>query len=91
MLPRASAILRKATFDHIRTNTVNNSLIEYWTSKSKRLASVWSSMVPPVGASINIAKKTYTVTKVTYALDDSDLSMHLRVMRANVDLKLITS
>ena len=45
-----------------------------------------SSMVPLVGSKISIRAETYTVTSVTYAIDNSTDSQ-LCGMRANVDVK----
>ena len=50
------------------------------------VAYVKSSMVPPVGAKINIRKQTWEVVRVTYALDHAD-DPQGKSMRANVDLK----
>lgn len=50
------------------------------------VAHVASSMVPPVGAKISIRGKTWTVARVTYALDHAD-DPQGKGMRANVDLK----
>ena len=50
------------------------------------VAAVKSSMVPPVGAKISIRGETWTVVRVTYALDHADDASR-KGMRANVDLK----
>lgn len=50
------------------------------------IATVKSSMVPPVGAKISIRGKAWKVMRVTYALDHAD-DPQGKGMRANVDLK----
>jgi hypothetical protein len=62
-----------------------DDLIEFYDGDTM-VAYVKSSMVPPVGAKINIRKKTWAVLSVTYALDQAD-DPQGKGMRANVDLK----
>ena len=59
--------------------------IEFYHDK-KMIATLLSSMVLPVGCLINIRKKTWRVTKVTFALDYAD-DMQLRRMTCNVDIE----
>jgi hypothetical protein len=59
-------------------------MVEFYC-EYKLIASVHSSMVPTVGARINIRRKTYKVRYVSYALDHAD-DFTLRRMRASVDL-----
>jgi len=62
----------------------NRDRIEYYKGKNM-IASAASSIVPMVGAIINIKAITYKVAKVEYALDHS-ADNALCGMRANVDL-----
>jgi hypothetical protein len=62
-----------------------DDVIEFYDGDTM-VASVKSSMVPPVGAKISIRGKTWTVMRVTYALDHAD-DPQGKGMRANVDLK----
>jgi hypothetical protein len=62
----------------------NRDTVEFYDDQYM-IAQVSSSIVPPVGARINIQKRTWVVTAVTYALDHAD-SQTERSMRANVDL-----
>lgn len=61
--------------------------VEYYIPEGL-LAVANSAIVPPVGGLISIKKKTYIVTRVTYALDYVDESLR-QTMRANVDLELV--
>jgi hypothetical protein len=63
----------------------NMDSIEFYFDK-RMVASAKSSMVLPVGAFINIRKKTWEVASVTFAVDDADDFARCRV-RCNVDLK----
>ena len=63
----------------------NRDKIEYYDGNNM-LASAMSSMVPLVGSKISIRAETYTVTSVTYAIDNST-DNQLCGMRANVDVK----
>ena len=54
------------------------------------IAQAWSSIVPPVGAKISIRKQVWTVTRITYALDNAD-SLIERGMRANIDVTEVNS
>lgn len=49
------------------------------------VASVKSSMVPPINSLISIRQKTYRVIQITYAMDNAD-GPQLRSMRANIDI-----
>ena len=62
-----------------------DDVIEFYDGDTM-VAYVKSSMVPPVGAKINIRKQTWEVVRVTYALDHAD-DPQGKSMRANVDLK----
>lgn len=62
-----------------------DDFIEFYDGDSL-VAYVKSSMVPPVGSKISIRGKTWTVARVTYALDHAD-DPQGKGMRANVDLK----
>lgn len=59
-------------------------VIEFY-SRDNLVCTVKSSMVPAVGDKINIRRTTYTVLRVTYAVDYADDYQRSRI-RANVDL-----
>ena len=59
--------------------------LEFYNGPSL-VASVRSSIVPPVGAKISVNKETWTVVRVTFALD-YEADYQSSRMRANVDLK----
>jgi hypothetical protein len=65
----------------------NRDRIEFYAGDSL-IASVASSMVPPIKAKISIAKKVFEVIRVTYALDHTNEPAE-RGMRANVDLRAV--
>lgn len=58
--------------------------IEFYDD-DRMVALVHSSMVPPVDAKISIRGETWTVTRVTYALDYAD-DPQSKGMRANVSV-----
>ncbi|MBU3914399.1 hypothetical protein KKA14_02605 [bacterium] len=58
--------------------------IEFYDGKSL-LASVDSSIIPPVGAKISIRKKTWKIVSATFAVDYSD-DPYCRGMRCNIDV-----
>lgn len=60
--------------------------VEYYLG-DRLLIALDSSIVPPSNALINIAGTTYSVRRITYAIDYS-ASVSERRMRANVDLVL---
>lgn len=51
------------------------------------LTSVASSIIPPVGSYINIEKKTWQITRVTFAVDYNDDRI-LKQMRCNIDVNV---
>jgi hypothetical protein len=53
------------------------------------VAFVKSSIVPTVGSKISIKKVTWTVTRVSYALDHSGGADSERDMRANIDIERV--
>lgn len=59
-------------------------LVEYYNG-ARLLVAINSSIVPPVGSLISIAKTTWEVASVSYAIDQS-VSTTERRTRANVDL-----
>jgi hypothetical protein len=59
--------------------------INFWAN-DKLLASLSSSIVPLVGTFVNIKKKTYKITYVSYCVDYADRIMETR-MRTNVELE----
>ena len=63
----------------------NRDKIEYYDG-DRIVASVESSMVPTVGSRISIRKKTWSVVRVTFALDHADEPME-KGMRANVEIE----
>ena len=64
----------------------SESVVEFYDYHDNLVASVDSAMVPPVGSHISIAKKTYSVRRVTYAVDNAHTAIANRTMRANVDV-----
>lgn len=59
--------------------------IEFYSKEEGRImASVDSSMVPPIGSYISILGSTWEISRVTYALD---YSATRPAMRANIDLR----
>ena len=63
-----------------------NDTIEFYDG-DKIVISVRSTMVPPEGSKISIRKQTWTVRRVTYAVDYAADYIQQRSMRANVDLE----
>ena len=61
-------------------------MIEFYDGDTM-VAYVKSSMVPPVGAKINIRKQTWEVVRVTYALLITPTTRKARACEKNVDLK----
>jgi hypothetical protein len=43
--------------------------LEFWEAGDRHLLGLDSSMVPPVGASIRIAGRDYTVVRVSFSVD----------------------
>lgn len=62
--------------------------IEFYLG-GKLFARIKSSFVLPVGSLINIRKYTYTVVRVTFALDHAD-DPYGTSMRCNIDLRAMT-
>lgn len=62
----------------------NRDRVEFYDGR-QLIAAAASSIVPPVDSKISIRGKTWTVTRVTFALDHAD-EIAERGMRANVDL-----
>lgn len=54
------------------------------------IVSVYSTMVPSVGAFISIRKQTWSVVSVTYAVDDAD-NLAAKQMHAHVNLEKINA
>ena len=57
-------------------------------NKDKMIGSVKSSIVPAVGSYINVCKKVWKITSVTFAVDYST-DTALSGMRCNIDVKEI--
>ena len=61
------------------------SKLEFYVCKTC-IAVVESSMVPPEESLISIAKRTYIVDEVTFAVDNAGSVAH-STMRCNIDLR----
>ena len=62
----------------------NRDRVEFYDGQ-KMIAAAASSIVPPVNSKVSIRGKTWTVTRVTFALDHAD-EIAERGLRANIDL-----
>lgn len=60
-------------------------MIEFYDEKGSCIASVKSSIIPPVDSMISIRKKVWRISRVAYALDHADEPQE-KQLRANIEL-----
>lgn len=64
----------------------NKDCVEFYLD-DRLLASIRTSIIPPVGSLINIRKIVYKINRISYAIDHVE-SFSERLIRCNIDIEL---